>query len=164
MNLGILLRKKMRIKGQKMSEIVDCPFCFYNLENQALILKDSRCCSIILSNPALVEGHCLVIPKRHIERLDELNSNEREDLWLQTELMYIRLLNVYGEGCDIRHNYRPFQTQDDLKVNHLHIHLLPRQLFDELYQGCQRFETDIFRRRSPGELNTTKFKILGEGK
>ena len=48
------------------------------------------------------------------------------------------------KGCDIKQNYRPFQKQTKLKVNHLHIHLQPRELFDNLYEKSQIFEKEIF--------------------
>ena len=35
----------------------------------------------MFSNPRLMEGHLLVIPKRHVEKLSELNEEERKELF-----------------------------------------------------------------------------------
>ena len=141
-------------------ETDDCPLCNLDLE-KTRELFNNRYTFIILSNPALVRGHCLVIPRRHVERLDELYPDERDDLWFQVEKMYTKLLKIYDSGCDVRHNYRPFQRQTSLKVNHLHVHLQPRTNVDELYQKCQIYEIDIFRRLCEEELDKLEEEILG---
>lgn len=48
-------------------------------------------------------------------------------------------------GCDIRQNYRPFQKESNLKVNHLHFHVIPRELEDELYQKSMIYEKEVFK-------------------
>ena len=49
----------------------ECPFC-NGIEPRSRIIDETRETITILSNPALVRGHCLVIPKRHVEKLSEL--------------------------------------------------------------------------------------------
>ena len=120
---------------------MDCPFC--NIEKNR-ILTERKFTRVIFSNPRLMPGHLLVIPKRHVEKLSELSKEEQQELFKTTIEFQEKILNKIASGCDIRINYRPFQKQDDLKVNHLHIHLQPRELFDELYQKCQIFERDVF--------------------
>jgi len=68
-------------------------------------------------------GHLLVIPKRHLEKLSELSKQEREELIDLIIEFTEKILNGLARGCDIRQNYRPFQTENNLKVDHLHIHL-----------------------------------------
>ena len=120
---------------------MDCPFC--NIEKNR-ILTERKFTRVIFSNPRLMPGHLLVIPKRHVEKLSELSKEEQQELFKTTIEFQEKILAKIASGCDIRINYRPFQKQDDLKVNHLHIHLQPRELFDELYQKCQIFERDVF--------------------
>ena len=62
-----------------------------------------------------------------------------------------KILAKFASGCDIRQNCRPFQKQSNLKVDHVHYHLLPREFKDELYQKCQIYETEIFRRLTEEE-------------
>ena len=122
---------------------MECQFCKINKE-KTIVVDEGEYTLVILSNPRLVEGHLLVIPKRHVEKLSELSKEERNELFGKIIEFQEKILSKFSKGCDIRQNYRPFQTQDNLKVSHLHFHLQPRELFDELYKKCQIFEKDIF--------------------
>jgi len=130
---------------------MNCPFCNINKE-KTRILKENSKTLVILSNPRLVEGHILIIPKKHVEKLSELSAEERKELFDTLIEFQEKVLKDIAKGCDIRQNYRPFQKQDKLKVNHLHIHLQPRKLFDELYEKCQIFEKNVFKELSKEEM------------
>ncbi|HUV72522.1 MAG TPA: HIT family protein [Clostridia bacterium] len=137
--------------------IMDCPFC--NLDKKrSRIVKEGKHVLVILSNPRLVDGHLLVIPKRHVEKASELGSKERKELFETVLEFQEKILSKFAAGCDIRQNYRPFQKQGDIKVNHLHFHLLPREFKDELYQKCQIHETEIFRMLT--EKEKKRFRLL----
>jgi len=139
---------------------MDCSFCNINSE-KTRILKEKKFVRVIFSNPRLMPGHLLIIPKRHVEKISELNKEEQKELFETIIEFQEKILNKIASGCDIRINYRPFQKQDNLKVNHLHVHLHPRELFDELYEKCQIFEKDVFQNLSPEELDKL-FKILSD--
>jgi len=131
---------------------MDCPFCNIQTE-RTRIIKEGKHTLVILSNPRLVEGHLLVIPKRHVERISELNKEEKEEL-LDTVIEFQeKILSRFASGCDIRQNYRPFQEEDGIKLEHLHINLQPREFEDELYQRCQIFEKEIFKELTDEELD-----------
>ena len=55
--------------------------------------------------------------------------------------MYIGKL---GDGCDIRQNYRPFMQQSNLKVNHIHFHVIPRSLNNYIYTVSEKYDTELF--------------------
>ena len=131
---------------------MDCPFCNINSE-RTRVLEDKKFIRVIFSNPRLMPGHLLIVPKRHVEKLSELNEEEQKELFETIIEFQEKILSKIASGCDIRINYRPFQKQDNLKVNHLHVHLCPRELFDELYEKCQVFEKDVFKDLTPEELN-----------
>lgn len=123
---------------------MDCPFCNFDKE-RTRIIKEGKYIWIILSNPRLVDGHLLIVPKRHIEKLSELKEEEKKEL-LDTVIEFQeKILLTFSSGCDIRQNCRPFLKESEVKVDHLHIHLLPREFEDELYKKCQVFEKEIFR-------------------
>lgn len=136
----------------------NCFFCI-GIESKSRILNETEYTLTILSNPALVRGHCLVIPKRHVEKLIELDYTEKKFLFDETIKMQESLLKKFS-GCDVRQNYRPFISQNKLKMNHLHIHLIPRGFEDELYKKCQIYEKEIFRDLSQEELDEIKNYIL----
>ena len=99
---------------------------------------------VVLSNPRLVAGHTLVIPKRHVLKLSELTREERHEI-LDTVIEFQeKIISKIATGCDIRQNYRPFIKQNDLKIDHAHVHLIPRALEDELYQKSMQFEKEVF--------------------
>jgi len=104
-------------------------------------------------------GHLLVVPRRHVEKLFQLTSTEMNDLWELVMKYQEKILQKIASGCDIKINYRPFQKQSRLKVHHLHIHLQPRELFDELYQKSQIYETDLFRDLTEEELGEMKSRL-----
>ncbi len=141
--------------------LMDCPFCHIN-PKKTRVLKNKRFVRIIFSNPRLMPGHLLIIPKRHVEKLSELHKKERQELFETVIEFQEKILSKkIAAGCDIRINYRPFQKQDNLKINHLHIHLQPRGLFDELYKKCQISEKNIFQSLSRQEADKI-FKILSD--
>jgi diadenosine tetraphosphate (Ap4A) HIT family hydrolase len=70
-------------------------------------------------------------------------------------------LKKIAPGCDICEHFRPFIPDNALKVSHLHIHLRPRSLDDELYEKVQIREKEIFQEPSPEEFK--KYKKLFEG-
>lgn len=131
---------------------MSCPFCEINKE-KTIIIKQKEYCYVCFSNPRLMEGHCLVVSKRHVEKISELNGKERKELFDTLVEYQEKILNNISKGCDIRQNYRPFQKQNNLKLDHLHIHLQPRHFKDELYKKCQIFERDIFRAITQEEIN-----------
>jgi len=123
----------------------DCPFCeIIRGESSERILTKGEYVFTVLSNPRLVPGHLLVIPKRHIEKPSELTAVERKEL-LETVIAFQeKILQQVASGCDIRQNCRPFLPQSRLKINHLHFHLLPREFEDDLYSKCMVHERAIF--------------------
>ncbi len=137
-----------------------CVFCeIIDGKKPGEVISETKNTIAILSNPALMKAHCLVIPKRHVEKLSNLSEEERKELINEVIKIQEILLKKFS-GCDIKQNYRPFQKQDELKVDHLHVHLQPRELFDEYYEKSQVYEGNIFRDLSESELKKVKEFIL----
>lgn len=109
---------------------------------------------VIFSNPRLMPGHLLIIPKRHVENLLELDDEERKELF-DTAIEYQqRILQRLASGCDLKQHNRPMIPENDLKVNHVHIHLQPREFEDELYLKAQIKERFLFQPLLPDEADT----------
>lgn len=108
------------------------------------MVTEGRYVFTALSNPRLMPGHLLIIPKRHIEKPSELTGEERAELFEMVITFQEKILQKVATGCDIRQNCRPFLPQGKLKVNHLHFHLLPREFEDELYSKSMIYEKTIF--------------------
>ncbi len=113
----------------------------------------------MFSNPRLMEGHLLVIPKRHVEKLSELNEEERKEL-LDVVVEYEeKILKNISPGCDIGQHYRPFLEQSELKIDHLHIHLQPRRLEDDLHRKLQFFGKNVFKKLTKEEIDKILSKL-----
>ncbi len=123
-----------------MSRIEDCPFC--NIGDRAL--KQNKLANLFLSDPRKVEGHFLVTPKRHIEKPWETEPAELQSIFELIFFIQRRLAEEYKAGVDIKQNYRPFMKQGRIKVDHLHYHVYPRTLNDELYRRVEIHETAMF--------------------
>ncbi|MCL4364764.1 HIT family protein [Candidatus Marsarchaeota archaeon] len=135
-----------------------CSFCDIKNDNKRLLYEDDFVIAM-LSDPKLMEGHVLVISKRHVEKISELSAEERELLFDKVIEFEEKILKFVSSGCDIRQNYRPFIKQNNLKVDHLHIHLQPRDFEDRLYGECQIFEGNIFQNLSAVEINKMQRKL-----
>lgn len=123
---------------------MSCPFCNLDTE-RSTVIKEKEKVFVMLSNPWLMEGHLLVVPKRHVEKLSELKEDEKKEL-LDTVIEFEeKILSKIAPGCDIKQHHRPFLPESDLKVNHLHFHLQPRNFEDEIYKKVQVFEKDVFK-------------------
>ena len=119
-----------------------CPFCAPEIQKR--IIHEGKHVFAVLSDPRLVPGHLLIIPKRHVLKLSELNKTERSELF-EVAMSYQNLISEkIAPGCDMRQNYRPFLPQGRTKIDHVHLHLLPRYFEDELYKKSMKFETGLF--------------------
>jgi len=121
----------------------NCRFCSID-PKRSRIIKKFKYCYVMFSNPRLVPGHLLVIPNRHVERMSELDDKELLEL-NRTVNKYCDKVLKFSEGYMIKNNYMPFLDESDRKVNHLHIHIIPRYNMDGLYTKAMIHENELFR-------------------
>ena len=120
--------------------MLKCPFC----NPSGRVLKQNESAQVILSDPRKVPGHILVIPKRHVQKPWLLTKAELGDIFDLIFFVERKIVGKLGDGCDIRQNYRPFITQNKLKVDHIHFHIIPRSLNDYLYTISEQYEDGLF--------------------
>ncbi|HEY1645885.1 MAG TPA: HIT domain-containing protein [Candidatus Saccharimonadales bacterium] len=117
-----------------------CPFC----NPLTRVIKSNDTAQLFLSDPRKVPGHFLVTPKEHVEKPWDLKNKELLDIFELIFFVEQKIIGKLGDGCDIRENYRPFQKQNALKIDHVHFHVIPRSNKDYLYQKVEKYETDLF--------------------
>jgi len=142
---------------------MSCGFC--NLDpKRNKVVYDGDLVFVMPSNPRLMQGHLLVIPKRHIEKPWELTSEERKEIF-ETVLKFQKKVidHKIATGCDIRQNYRPFLPEGETKVNHVHYHILPRKLNDHLFEKSEIGHGKVFKMMTEEELETS-VKLFEETK
>lgn len=131
----------------------DCAFCPPKLV-QDEVLEEKEHVFVKLSNPRLMPGHVLVIPKRHVSSLSELSPVERAELFDTAMALQEKIKALSpGNGCDLSQHDRPFMPTTKLTVpQHLHVHLRPRTWQDGYYQAVSRHETAVFQELPEGEI------------
>ncbi|HSW75196.1 MAG TPA: HIT family protein [Candidatus Saccharimonadales bacterium] len=106
----------------------ECPFC-NTVPLEKRTIRVGELCRSIVSVPRFQEGHCLVIPNRHITTVAELEPNESVEIMQELGRLSVALDKGYGTG--IMQKYQPLQPDNGVKVSHLHFHVFPR-LAEEL--------------------------------
>ena len=107
----------------------ECSFCqiVAGARPAAVVFEDDVCLAFLDSRP-LFPGHCLLIPKGHIETLAELPADAIGPLFAQARRLALALEQGLGaEGAFVAVNHRVSQS-----VPHLHIHVVPRKRKDGL--------------------------------
>ena len=134
---------------------MDCIFC-NNKEIKARIIYEDDLIIAFPTNIPITPGHTLICPKKHIGRIDELESKEI----LAIVNFIAKLKNglkkcVGAEGFNIAWNEGVSAGQS---VDHLHIHVVPRSTGDA---GVYDYEPRKFLYR-PGSRNETPEEELQE--
>lgn len=137
---------------------MSCPFCNITEKEPERVLAEKDEMVVVLSNPRLMKGHTLIIPKRHVEQLSELKEEEKNELVETVIEFQRRILNDVAPGCDVRRHYRPF-LDDAITVSHLHVHLQPRHFADELWEESQQYHRNLFEDLSDQERREMKEKL-----
>ncbi len=99
-----------------------CPFCNYHNKSQ-YIVHEGNTCTILANQYPYLYGHLLIIPKRHVTDIVDLNKDEDKDMMLLIKRA-IKLLReaFHPDGFDVG-----YQTKmGGGSVDHIHFHVVPR--------------------------------------
>lgn len=111
---------------------MDCLFCRIaaGAEPSARVHEDEHCFAFMDIHP-LGQGHVLLIPRQHVEKLDELPAATRRHLYqVFDELLAAQRRAGFGvEGSHLIVNDGKASNQH---VPHAHLHLVPRRTGDAL--------------------------------
>ncbi len=121
------------------------------------IIRENEVMRSFLSNPRLREGHCLVIPNRHVTEFTQLEPKELQILTQEIGRLARILNEIYGEGYQIINKYRPNQAGKGITVAHMHTHIVPMLESDGLFAMPDPNAVDGFK-----ELLLDEAKIMLE--
>jgi len=101
-----------------------CLFCTAVAERNREVLAENASFVAVYDNFPVNEGHTLILPKRHIETVFELDDHEAADL--------VAILRVAKEHLDSAFHPDGFNVGINSgeaagqTISHLHVHLIPR--------------------------------------
>ena len=132
--------------------MVDCDICKI-LENKTafkFIYEDDLCFAILHESPA-IQGHVIVIPKKHVAILEELDDNVVEHLYIISNKISTAIFDTLGaHGTNIIVNNGTAAGQE---LPHVVINILPRKENDNINLEWQPKQV------SDAELKTTQSMI-----
>jgi len=106
-----------------------CLFCQIASRSRtaSIVLEDEHGLAFLDDRP-LFPGHCLLIPKAHVETLTDLPRAAVEPLFTLAQL----LARALEEGLNAEGTFVAINNRVSQSVPHLHIHVVPRRRKDGL--------------------------------
>ena len=101
-----------------------CPFC----KSEREIIVENEWAFSFYDQYPVADGHCLVIPKRHVEDLSELTIEEHRSLFdlVMSTIDYLKEHHSQ-DGFNIGANLGKAAGQT---IKHIHVHVIPRKIGD----------------------------------
>ena len=126
---------------------VDCRFCQIAAGNlaAAVVFQDEHSLAFLDHRP-LFPGHCLLIPKAHIETLADLPPAGIQPLFANAQM----LARAVEQGMNAEGSFVAINNRVSQSVPHLHVHVVPRRRKDGLrgffwprgkYKDVEQMET-----------------------
>lgn len=113
-----------------------CPFCrIASGEEDAHVLhRDGRTVSFLDADPA-AEGHTLVVPTEHVHGFLDMDGATAAALFTTTRVVALAVDRVLEPD-----GFSVFHTTGTLvgRVEHAHLHLVPRWADDSIHVGLER--------------------------
>ncbi len=131
-----------------------CAFCrIIRSEEQASIVFEDNISLAFLDRRPLFPGHCLLVPKAHLETLADLPPSLVGPLFQNAQL----LERAIEEGLAADGTFVAINNRVSQSVPHVHIHLVPRHRKDGLkgfFWPRQRYQDDAALRQVQETLRT----------
>lgn len=114
--------------GEYTGECLFCKFVKKEIE-PAIVYENKYIMAFLDSNPAgTLEGHILVLPKKHFENIYEIEEKYLEEIIKGIQKIAIAVKKVSGaEGINIIQNNGKTAGQ---AIMHAHFHIIPRKRGD----------------------------------
>lgn len=106
-----------------------CIFCrIVRGELASAIIEENDRFVAFLDHQPLFPGHCLVVPRQHVDTMLDLPADVAGDLFVQAQVVARAVEQaMVADGTFIAINNRVSQS-----VPHVHIHVIPRRFGDGL--------------------------------
>lgn len=104
-----------------------CAFCDPSIVNHQNFYEDDLVCALYTHKPIL-PGHCLIIPKRHVERFELLTSEEIAQIGNVIKKVNLAVMEVFGTSSYLLLQKNGLDVGQT--VPHVHFHYVPRKSGD----------------------------------
>jgi len=128
----------------------ECSFCDPDSFAERTIASNGLAVAL-LSSPRMRPGHSLVIPRRHVELPSDLSAEEVSAVFDLIGPLHRRMLATIAVGVDVWQKSRPQVGQNDIKMDHVHFHVLPSRPEDPMYDQALVWSRDQFSPLGPTE-------------
>ncbi|MGL5263112.1 MAG: HIT family protein [Candidatus Rhabdochlamydia sp.] len=105
----------------------DCAFCDPAVLHRQTFYQDDLVLALYTHKPIL-PGHCLIIPKRHVERFESLSKQEELQISEVIKKVNQAAMKVFGRSAYLllqKNGHEVGQT-----IPHVHFHYVPRKAGD----------------------------------
>ncbi|HUJ79992.1 MAG TPA: HIT family protein [Nitrospiria bacterium] len=107
-----------------------CAFCqIVAGESSDSVIFDDEVSLVFLDHRPLLRGHCLLVPKHHVETFHDLPATLIAPLFTNAQL----IARAVERGMQADGTFLAINTRVSQSVPHLHIHVVPRWKKDGLF-------------------------------
>ncbi len=110
---------------------MDCIFCRIIAGEipSYKVYEDENVLAFLDINP-VSEGHILVVPKKHYERITEMSEEELKNFFASVQKVAKLVENKLSKDYNIVINHGKLAGQ---VINHVHVHIIPRKGNEEVF-------------------------------
>lgn len=103
-----------------LRKLKECPFC--NLSKEEIV-RQNDLAILTMAKAPYVKNHLLVVPKRHVMKLNKMTSREKDAV---EKLVYYGMKKLHKKYRDVTVLYKEGSKKGVGKsIDHLHYHLIP---------------------------------------
>ena len=119
---------------------MDCAFCkIAKKEIPSRIITETEKSIAFLDVFPLSQGHTLVIPKHHYEKVQDMTDIDNIDLFNTVHKVISKVDKLTGATLLAIHNGKGSGQE----IPHVHVHLIPRELSDQAGSVHRMFEDTL---------------------
>lgn len=106
-----------------------CAFCDPKVLKAQSFYEDDLVYALYTHKP-IVPGHCLIIPKRHVERFEGLTDEEACQICRVIKKVHLAAMKVFGTTAYLLAQKNGWEVGQS--VPHVHFHYVPRKKDDRI--------------------------------
>jgi len=143
-----------RMEYIKSEKPAGCVFCKCSIRCDEYVIYEGKSSFVMINRYPYVNGHLMIIPARHIGRIEDLDQAERNEIFalLDTSIKVLKEA-MNPDGFNIGMNIG--KTAGAGVEEHIHVHVIPR------WEGDTNFMSVVNNVRViPEDVQTTANRLI----